>query len=98
MITATTRAVVPAEPESTTPIEVQVDWTWTEIKPAFIAGPPEKCYPSEGGELVRCVVTRLEDGVEIEDGEDWLLARCALGQLAMIEEAALLEALDLTYN
>ena len=57
--------------ETDTTFEVEVEWTFSPVIPAYISGPPENCYPAEGGELESCVVI-LPDGTRINDGEGWL--------------------------
>jgi hypothetical protein len=51
--------------------EVNVDWAFSPFDPGVCSGPPERCYPPEGGETESCVVT-LPDGTIVEDGEGWL--------------------------
>jgi hypothetical protein len=69
-------------------LEVEVTFTQTPIIPAKLSGPPEDCYPAEGGERelvsVRPIKTTQGKLVvkEILDCPDWL-------------SAALMEAIDL---
>ena len=51
--------------------EVRVDWAFSPFDPGVCSGPPERCYPPEGGETEGCVVT-LPDGTIVKDGEGWL--------------------------
>jgi hypothetical protein len=60
-------------------IEVKVEWEFSPIIPAKLYGPPENCYPAEGGEMESCVVT-MPDGTVVEDGERWITD--TLGDLA----------------
>jgi len=56
---------------------VSVAWEFSRLDPGCYSGPPESCYPAEGGEVLSCAVTRA-DGSVVADGESWL--RTALGE------------------
>ena len=51
--------------------EVSVEWAFSPSDPGVTSGPPEQCYPPEGGETESCVVI-LPDGTTVKDGEGWL--------------------------
>jgi hypothetical protein len=63
--------------------DVSVAWQFSHLDPGRYSGPPENCYPAEGGEVLRCIVTRA-DGSAIADGESWL--RTALGEAQFEDE------------
>jgi hypothetical protein len=63
--------------------DVSVAWQFSRLDPGRYSGPPENCYPAEGGEVLSCVVTR-PDGTVIADGESWL--RTALGEKQFEDE------------
>jgi hypothetical protein len=46
-------------------IDVTIDYTITPIIPARVSGPPEDCYPAEGGEVDNLKVTRADSGEDI---------------------------------
>jgi len=72
---------------------VSVAWQFSRLDPGRYSGPPESCYPAEGGEVLSCTVTRA-DGTVIADGESWL--RTALGEKQFEDEAerALQDSID----
>jgi len=63
--------------------DVSVAWQFSPLDPGRYSGPPERCYPAEGGEVLSCIVTR-PDGTVIADGESWL--RTALGERQFEDE------------
>ena len=67
--------------------EVEVSWEFTPTVPARISGPPESCYPAEGGELVRCEIR----GMEVE-GDKFLQHVLGDSGLEAAIEAALAQA------
>jgi len=71
MPTITTTVEVIPKNENLEPFEVEVDWTFSKLDPGVTSGPPENCYPPEGGELEECTLT-LPTGTVIDDGESWL--------------------------
>ena len=73
--------------------DVSVAWQFSRLDPGRYSGPPESCYPAEGGEVLSCEVTRA-DGTVIADGESWL--RTALGEVQYEDEAerALQDSID----
>jgi hypothetical protein len=52
--------------------DVSVAWQFSRLDPGRYSGPPELCYPAEGGEVLSCTVTRA-DGTVIAHGESWLM-------------------------
>lgn len=50
--------------------DVNIEYSMTPIIPAQTYGPPEHCYPAEGGEIEILHCT-MEDGTEVELERDW---------------------------
>jgi hypothetical protein len=45
---------------------VTIDYTITPLIPARLSGPPEDCYPAEGGEVDILKVVRDDNGEPVE--------------------------------
>ena len=71
--------------------EVRCDWTFSPVRPAFISGPPEKCYPAEGGELMDLIITDWHG--EIRTSE-WLISEIGIAAYERAEEEAFVAAED----
>ena len=73
--------------------DVSVAWQFSPLDPGRYSGPPEHCYPAEGGEVLSCTVTRA-DGSVIADGESWLTEQ--LGPVGFVDaaERALQDSID----
>jgi len=48
--------------------DVEVSCSFSRFDPGRFTGPPEHCYPPEGGELLAFVM-RLPDGRELNEGD-----------------------------
>ncbi len=46
-------------------IAVTIEYTITPLIPARVSGPPEDCYPAEGGEVDNLKVTRDDNGEDV---------------------------------
>jgi hypothetical protein len=51
--------------------EVEAVFTFSPMDPGRKYGPPEDCYPPEGGEVLSCEVILPDDTIN-DDGETWL--------------------------
>jgi hypothetical protein len=70
--------------------EVEVDLTFSELVPAYISGPPEDCYPAEGGELQDMSIPSL--GMGYNASEDYLKAHMSENAFETMLENALIDA------
>lgn len=50
-------------------IELTIEYSVAKYYPAQTYGPPENCYPAEGGEIEDMTVTRDDEPFEITDAE-----------------------------
>ena len=71
--------------------EVRCDWTFSAYDPGIAYGPPERCYPPEGGELLDLVITDWWG--EIRTSE-WLIAEIGIAAYERAEEDAFASAED----
>lgn len=71
--------------------EVEAEWSFTAFDPGVSYGPPEACYPPEGGELLGVELT-LPDGKRIANGENWLRQHLGNEAFEVQVELAAIEA------
>jgi hypothetical protein len=77
--------------DTDTVFEVTAEWEFSALIPAQLYGPPENCYPAEGGELESCLVY-LPDGTEKD--EQWLIDELGQDGYSREEESAFTSAED----
>lgn len=68
-------------------IELEVDYEVSPYVPARTYGPPEDCYPAEGGELEEYTVTRDGKPFELTPEEDAVLEQWLIDQHDPAEHA-----------